>query len=1096
MQNMLPSNPNCKINTLPNGLTTYIQHNDTPKNRVVLRLVVKKGSMQEDENERGLAHFLEHCAFRATENYPDGQLIHYLQSLGSAFGPDVNAATSLTHTIYKLTIPTTTKDDTSSLREALKVLAEWAFRIRIAQKDVEAERNVIMEEWRGRQGASNRMLYAYWNKIFDKTKWSKRMPIGLVEIIQNCTASDIQTFYNKHYEPKHMGLVIVGDFKSISSSTESLNVINDIENMIKELFLTPKKPTEHIVKPFLTEKFPFPHHNSPVICVVEDTEYRRANMSLEYFDPIQPVNNMDFLKKELHKRVVTSALDNRLRLIVKNMVEFKNDNLSTELKNTILTAGVSLNSVVPGLNRFSITLRLSEAHGSQKFGVNVLAREVIRLISHGFTQEEIDIAKRKWISAFKAQKNNVNQLTSNSIVSDCVEHFLSDFQSIFAGTETELNLSLEEMNKVMASDINTYVQELFPLPNFNNYDNDNNDTKDMSSTIPGKFQALTIQRGVTSNDTKFDESQLRHLWYDSLKHYHSMLLNDQLERWPEENKNNSSYDENNMKTTDEIKSNDGKISLLSKEQKRILISNKGSIVNKKYLKSSDAYEWTLSNGIKIIWKRTDFQKEKFSFQGFCLGGKSGLSEEDHVVFGFIDDVATESGLGEFNGNYINNLSHTNTRVNTQQHLLFKGIGGSGMNNENAELLFQMLYLKLTNQPFDGRVLENVTGRYKQLLSSSEKSAEYEFLQSIKRTMYGDDVPAFQELTVDKINKFVSLENMKSLFEQEFMNNNDQFTFSFCGDLPDNDVFEEYVMTYLGQFNGTHKGKKSNEKKQGKCIPTQIDILPPKEIEVHKSMKRALTDKCDAMVVFNMEVPSQNETVEFASMAKVFAHIATTKLRKEIRENRSGVYNIVMDVDYSSLAKHALFIVQFSCDPENSDELVEHVHVVLKKLLTGNFIEEEDIQTTKTILTKQHELRLKNNSNWLFWLLDSKKMENYVSILKNDHLTSDSDDQEWLEKHLYKRHQGHIDFINNVTKEHILSFSNSLLDLKKYRVFLLLPKGKMKVGGIERQGIHDVIDNTDSKQMPLSSLAIEEQTNVDEKVGSTLCVEKTGEQREI
>ena len=117
----------------------------------------------------------------------------------------------------------------------------------------------------------------------------------------------------------------------------------------------------------------------------------------------------------------------------------------------------------------------------------------------------------------------------------------------------------------------------------------------------------------------------------------------------------------------------------------------------------------------------------------------------------------------------------------------------------------MLYLKLTNQPFDGRVLENVTGRYKQLLSSSEKSAEYEFLQSIKRTMYGDDVPAFQELTVDKINKFVSLENMKSLFEQEFMNNNDQFTFSFCGDLPDNDVFEDYVITYLGQFNGTHKG---------------------------------------------------------------------------------------------------------------------------------------------------------------------------------------------------------------------------------------------------------------------------------------------------
>ena len=116
----------------------------------------------------------------------------------------------------------------------------------------------------------------------------------------------------------------------------------------------------------------------------------------------------------------------------------------------------------------------------------------------------------------------------------------------------------------------------------------------------------------------------------------------------------------------------------------------------------------------ILWKRTNYQRNSV-FRDFILGGKTGLNAQDNVVFGFLDDVATESGLGDFNGNFINNLKHTNTRVNTQSHLLFKGIGGSGMNNENAELLFEMLYLKFTNQPFDEKFLltsQGVTNSFK------------------------------------------------------------------------------------------------------------------------------------------------------------------------------------------------------------------------------------------------------------------------------------------------------------------------------------------------------------------------------------------------
>jgi zinc protease len=1104
---MLPRNPHCNINTLPNGLTYYIQSNPNPAGRVVLRLVVKKGSMHESESQRGLAHFLEHCAFRATKNYPDGKLIHYLQSLGSAFGPDVNAATSLTHTIYKLTVPTTpttsaddvnkkdfcshsNNNNNNSLYEALKVLAEWAYRIRISQDDVDAERNIILEEWRGRQGSSQRMLHTYWDKIFGTTKWSKRMPIGLVNIIKSCTANDIQEFYSKHYDPKHMALIIVGDFGNTSlsgrSNIDSNIDIAKIENMIKDIFLLPRHQ-KYKFKPSLTEQFVYPDHKKTVLCIAEDKEYRRTNMSLEYFHPIQHANTIDFLKNELYKRVVTSALDNRLRQLVKNMVEFQDEPTSLiEVKSAILTGGVSLNSIVPGLNRLSITLRLSEATGSQVYGINVLAREMIRLNSFGFTENEVEIGKRKWISTFKAQKNNVNQLTSNSIVSDCIEHFLSDFKSIFAGTEMELDLSLQEMRKVSVSDVNEYVKRLFPLPNFSIH-SQLPSTKSIASD--GTFQAFTIQRGINGNDAKFDELQLHDLWYDALNYYAVLASKNKLSSWPEDDKlfvrrkstgKDTVFVENIKKEIVDAGTADGNgaISLISKSQKQMLLNNKGSVIGKKYLPRSDAHEWTLSNGINIIWKRTNYQKEKFSFQGFCLGGKTGLNAQDDVVFGFLDDVATESGLGDFNGNYINNLSHTNTRVNTQSHLLFKGIGGSGMNNENAELLFEMLYLKFTNQPFDEKVLTNITGRYKQLLSSSEKSAEYEFLQYIKREMYGN-VPAFQELSVDKINKFVSLGNMQSLFKQEFIDNSNQFTFSFCGDLPTDEIFEEYVVTYLGQLTGGDKN--IARKKQLECMPKQIDVILPTKIEIHKSMRRVLTDKCDVMIVFNIELPDQNKTVEFATMSKCFSHIATTELRKEIREKRSGVYNISMDVDYSSLAKHALFIVQFSCNPENSDELVQHVHSVLEKIKSGEAIEPEDVKTMKTIMTKQHELRLKNNSNWLFWLLDSKKMEKYLSLMNIDSKNHKNNDAigkkkgDWLDNHLYERHKGHVDYVNSVDKRRLVHFASSFLDMKHYRVFMLLPKDKMAPTSVRKaSGVLDVVNQR--QQLPISSLAIDESSD--------------------
>ena len=241
-----------------------------------------------------------------------------------------------------------------------------------------------------------------------------------------------------------------------------------------------------------------------------------------------------------------------------------------------------------------------------------------------------------------------------------------------------------------------------------------------------------------------------------------------------------------------------------------------------------------------------------------------------------------------------------------------------------------------------------------------------------------------------------------------------------------------------------------------------------------------------------------KSVEFSIMAKCFATIVTTKLRNEVREKRSGVYNIFMDVDYTTLAKNALFIVQFSCDPCNCDDLIAIVHSVLESFHGSETILDKDIDIMKKILKKQHELRLRNDSNWLFWMLDSKKVQHYVNVLDSDMASPNTipevTSNKWFDDHLYKRHQGYTDFVDKLEKRELQCFGESVLNMQQYRIFVLSPVEKALrtqdrenvdakckssegvIGNLGKQTDKDV-DNI----MHLSSLAIKEGNGVDMKL---------------
>ena len=201
--------PAIRTGTLPNGLQFFIRGNDLPENRALLRLAVKAGSIDEADDQRGLAHLLEHMAFNGSAHFEPGELVSYLESIGSRFGPDVNAYTSFDETVYMLEVPT---DRESVVTRGLEALSDFAGGVTLDPEEIDRERGVVVEEWRGRQGAGSRMRDAQMEAIYGESRYVDRLPIGLPELIETVPAQRVRDFYQDFYSADRMAVIAVGDF--------------------------------------------------------------------------------------------------------------------------------------------------------------------------------------------------------------------------------------------------------------------------------------------------------------------------------------------------------------------------------------------------------------------------------------------------------------------------------------------------------------------------------------------------------------------------------------------------------------------------------------------------------------------------------------------------------------------------------------------------------------------------------------------------------------------------------------------------------------------------------------------------------------------
>jgi len=437
-----------RIGVLDNGLKYYIRYNNWPEHRADFYIAQKVGSIQEEESQRGLAHFLEHMCFNGTDHFKDNDLIRYCESLGVQFGGDLNAYTSIDQTVYNISnVPTTRR---SALDSCLLILHDWADGLTLDPKEIDKERGVIHEEWRDRTSASSRMFERNLPKLYPGSKYGVRYPIGLMSVVDSFKPKELRDYYEKWYHPSNQGIIVVGDVD-----------VDHIEAQIKKLFSPIKNPAN--MAKVLEE--PVPDNHAPIVILDKDKEYTSSAVEVMFKHDIWPDSKkgtMDYVVQNFVRGVALGMLNTRLAE-------------TAQIPNCpFVSAGATDGSFIFAKTKNAFSLSVAPK-GMPKTAdaLKSALTEVYRAADYGFTSTEFERSKANMMSALDKAYNSRDKRSNASFAEDYKGNFLSNepipaFEDYYKSMkEIVPQIPVELVNKMMKELVSRSDTNLVIL-NFNN----------------------------------------------------------------------------------------------------------------------------------------------------------------------------------------------------------------------------------------------------------------------------------------------------------------------------------------------------------------------------------------------------------------------------------------------------------------------------------------------------------------------------------------------------------------------------------------------------------------------------------------------------
>lgn len=423
----LPFDTAVRKGTLPNGLAYYIRKNDRPDDRVMLQLAVKAGSVDETEQQQGLAHFLEHMAFNGSRHFKPGELIKTLESSGARMGPHVNAYTSFDETVYMFQLPTT---DGGLVTRGLQALADIGGGLTLDPKEIDKERGVVLEEWRGGLGAATRLRDQQIPVLYHGSTYAERLPIGKPEVLKAFTPATLRAFYTRWYRPDRMALIIVGDIDPAAIETQTREMFGAVPRPEG-----PPPPRTHEV----------PLHAELLVAVATDPEATQSSVSVMRKRPRAPGDTVADYRRSLAEQAVYQMLNERF------------DELSRKKDAQFLGAGAYEAPLSPSVVAFSLGAGVEE--GKIREGLAALEIETNRVQQFGFGSAELDRAKKWWLASYERAHNERDKAESSAYAQEYLNHFLHGEPS--PGIEYEYRLAQTLIPSITAAEVGEVAKALF-----------------------------------------------------------------------------------------------------------------------------------------------------------------------------------------------------------------------------------------------------------------------------------------------------------------------------------------------------------------------------------------------------------------------------------------------------------------------------------------------------------------------------------------------------------------------------------------------------------------------------------------------------------
>lgn len=861
MAQPLPIDAQVRYGVLDNGLTYYIRHNETPKNRAEFHIAQRVGSVLEEENQRGLAHFLEHMAFNGTGSFPGKNMLNYLEQNGIKFGVDINAYTGLDETVYRVSnVPTTNPGLVDS---CLLVLHDWACDILLQEAEIDNERGVIHEEWRTRNDAQWRIMEKVIPVMFQGSQYANRLPIGTMEVVMNFPYQDLRDYYHKWYRPDNQAIIVIGDFD-----------VDQMEARVKELFggiAMPENAAERIYHDV-------PDNAEPIYVVGSDVEATSTGVEI-YFKheplPREYRGTMMGVVQDYIQNVASIMLRNRFSEI-------------TNKPNAPFIYAYGYDSKFFGLasTKDAFTLSAGVEEGKVIDGLKGLLREAVRAGRFGFTASEYDRAKADLIANYENQFNERNTRRNIQYANEYIRHYIDG--GYIPGIELEFQLIQGLAPQIPVDAVNQYIAEAISDSNIV-----------ICVTGPEK-------EGVVYPTAEEAVLAIKEVQAEEITAYVDEVSNEPL---------------------------------ISKELTpgRVIAELQGAL--------DGTTEWVLSNGARVVLKKTDFKDDEIIMYAVSKGGKMCYGEEDASTLKVLPYLYEAGGLGNFSTTNLQKAlagkkATAGFRINT-----FAEVVNGSCAVKDLETMLQLVHLTFTDVRKDQEVYDVNKNQYMSMFANNASNPKFICSDSLRNTMYAGN-PMFGVMKAEDF-AAADYDRMLAIVKERTANAAD-YTFNFVGAF-DVEVLRPLVEKYIATLPS------ANDREDMK---SQTVYAKGENIN-HFSLP--------------MENPAASVYVIYSGITKydlrkyimmdMFSQIMDIVYTETIREQEGGTYGVGTQADLNDINNEWMFLFAFDTNVEQQKRLTDRAKEELMKVV-NNGVREADFNKVKEYMLKQHNNNQRENNYWI------------------------------------------------------------------------------------------------------------------------------------